>query len=130
MRILKITSLLGFLVLGACTLVLDSGHRSPDSHPGPPSHHPRQAALKIPPGHFPPPGMCRVWFPGRPPGHQPPPVSCERAEQRVSPGAWVLYRPAKEKIRVSIYDRTQSQVVLTVRYYNAFSGEFLYERGT
>jgi hypothetical protein len=34
-------------------------------------HHPH-----IPPGHYPPPGECRVWIPGRPPGHQPPPVKC------------------------------------------------------
>lgn len=30
----------------------------------------------IPPGHYPPPGECRVWFPDRPPGQQPPPGSC------------------------------------------------------
>jgi hypothetical protein len=35
---------------------------------------------KIPPGHMPPPGMCRVWYDGRPPGHQPAPVSCREAE--------------------------------------------------
>src|SRR5437763_14047010 len=27
----------------------------------------------IPPGHLPPAGMCRIWYPGTPPGHQPPP---------------------------------------------------------
>jgi hypothetical protein len=34
------------------------------------------ADLHIPPGHRPPPGACRVWYPGRPPGQQPPPTSC------------------------------------------------------
>lgn len=34
-------------------------------------------AYGIPPGHHPPPGACRIWFPGRPPGQQPPPTSCE-----------------------------------------------------
>ena len=34
---------------------------------------------RIPPGHLPPPGACRVWIPGRPPGHQPPPTSCRDA---------------------------------------------------
>lgn len=130
MRILQVTTALSFLVLGACTLVMDGGSRSHDPHQGPPSQHPQQAALKIPPGHLPPPGMCRVWFPGRPPGHQPPPVSCARAEQEVLPGAWILYRPAREKVRVSVYDQTRSRVVVTIRYYDAFSGEFLYERRT
>ena len=32
--------------------------------------------VRIPPGHYPPPGECRLWYPGVPPGHQPPPVSC------------------------------------------------------
>lgn len=30
----------------------------------------------IPPGHYPPPGHCRDWYPDRPPGHQPPPYRC------------------------------------------------------
>ena len=32
----------------------------------------------IPPGHLPPPGECRYWYPGVPPGHQPPPFPCHR----------------------------------------------------
>jgi hypothetical protein len=34
---------------------------------------------KIPPGHLPRAGECRVWFDGRPPGQQPSPTSCARA---------------------------------------------------
>jgi hypothetical protein len=30
----------------------------------------------VPAGHQPPPGMCRLWYPGRPPGQQPPPQDC------------------------------------------------------
>lgn len=33
----------------------------------------------IPPGHYPPPGSCRVWYPDRPPGQQPPPGPCDFA---------------------------------------------------
>jgi hypothetical protein len=33
-------------------------------------------ATRIPRGHLPPPGECRVWRPGVPPGHQPPPFRC------------------------------------------------------
>ncbi|MBX3502521.1 MAG: hypothetical protein KF889_24005 [Alphaproteobacteria bacterium] len=34
------------------------------------------APTPIPPGHLPPPGECRVWYPDRPAGHQPPPQRC------------------------------------------------------
>jgi hypothetical protein len=40
--------------------------------------------LIVPPGHLPPPGECRIWFPDRPPGHQPPPGACD--ELSVPPG--------------------------------------------
>ena len=33
-------------------------------------------APRIPDGHLPPPGECRVWDPSRPAGHQPPPFKC------------------------------------------------------
>ncbi len=45
----------------------------------------------IPPGHYPPPGECRVWYPGRPPGHQPPPRPCGELQGRVPRGAFILY---------------------------------------
>ena len=31
---------------------------------------------RVPPGHYPPPGECRMWNPDLPPGHQPPPYRC------------------------------------------------------
>jgi hypothetical protein len=46
---------------------------------------------EIPPGQMPPPGECRVWFPGRPPGQQPPPGNCSDLQRQVPPGA-VLVR--------------------------------------
>ena len=52
----------------------------------PSSHYP-----KIPPGHLPPPGKCRIWFPGRPPGHQPPPGDCHMLRLEVPPGAHLIY---------------------------------------
>ena len=36
-----------------------------------------EGRFSIPPGHLPPPGECRVWYPGVPPGHQPPPFRCD-----------------------------------------------------
>ena len=45
--------------------------------------------IHVPPGHYPPKGYCRLWYPGRPPGHQPPPMACHQVV--VPPGAFVLY---------------------------------------
>ena len=39
---------------------------------------------RIPPGHLPPAGLCRVWYDGVPPGQQPPPMSCRDAERIAS----------------------------------------------
>jgi len=43
--------------------------------------------VKIPPGHLPPPGQCRIWYPDRPPGHQPRPGPCHALQYQVPPGA-------------------------------------------
>ncbi|HZG00439.1 MAG TPA: hypothetical protein VEY71_05515 [Chitinophagales bacterium] len=46
----------------------------------------------VPPGHFPPAGQCRIWYPNRPPGHQPPPTDCRRlVGTRLEPGAFILH---------------------------------------
>lgn len=48
-------------------------------------------SVHIPPGHYPPPGECRIWYPSRPPGHQPPSGRCERFVGHVPFGAFLLY---------------------------------------
>ena len=49
-------------------------------------------AQRVPPGHLPPAGQCRVWLPGVPPGHQPPPTSCRAAERQAHRyGGTVIY---------------------------------------
>jgi hypothetical protein len=45
----------------------------------------------VPPGHYPPPGQCRVWYQGRPPGQQPPPVPCGSLRGRVPFGTFLLF---------------------------------------
>lgn len=44
----------------------------------------------IPPGHRPPPGMCRVWIDGVPPGRQPAPTRCEDAVRNRPSNARVI----------------------------------------
>lgn len=53
---------------------------------GGPVHDPSKN-VNIPPGHMPPPGECRIWFPDRPPGQQPPPGPCSQLRHDVPPGA-------------------------------------------
>ena len=50
---------------------------------------PEQAGIRVPPGHLPPAGQCRVWVPGRPPGQQAPAGSCNVA---VPEGAYLIRR--------------------------------------
>lgn len=45
----------------------------------------------VPPGHRPPPGMCRVWIDGVPPGHQPAPTDCSTAIATRPANARVIY---------------------------------------
>ncbi len=67
------------LALGACAEVYV------------PHHPPHHGEARIPPGHMPPPGSCRVWFPDRPPGQQPPPGNCRALRHHVPPGAVLVY---------------------------------------
>lgn len=47
-------------------------------------------SFKIPPGHYPPPGACRAWVPGRPPGQQTPPGPCPAIERDLPAGAYLV----------------------------------------
>ena len=59
----------------------------------------RSRGLHIPKGHLPPPGQCRLWYPGRPPGQQPPPTSCRRAYRGQSGSALVVTPSGKTRGR-------------------------------
>ncbi|MBD3615460.1 MAG: hypothetical protein HUJ22_02730 [Gracilimonas sp.] len=53
-------------------------------------HQRGKSFQKIPPGHLPPSGQCRIWLPNTPPGQQPPPGNCHELSRRVPPGAWLI----------------------------------------
>lgn len=72
----------------------------------------RRGASKVPPGHRPPAGMCRVWIDGVPPGHQPAVTDCRSAEVQAAriPNSRVIYGdresfPGKGKGKVKNRDR-------------------------
>ena len=83
--------------------------------------------LHVPPGHYPPPGECRIWFPGRPPGHQPPPMNCDRARAEVPPGAWIIRHPADDRdhVHVIVYDERRPGSVLVVGQFKIATGVFV-----
>jgi hypothetical protein len=63
------------------------------------------AQVRVPPGHLPPPGECRIWHPDRPAGHQPPPGRCSRLASQVPAGAWLIERPSgNQRYHVSAYE--------------------------
>jgi hypothetical protein len=70
------TVLLGVLIMLAGCVVYEEPAPVYQSQP-----------VHVPPGHLPPPGQCRIWFPDRPPGHQPPSGSCRKLRHQVPPGA-------------------------------------------
>ena len=118
-----------------CTSTISSGSRSEpvvvDGHrvaPAPrgPAAERRGPPLGIPPGQLPPPGQCRVWFPGRPPGRQPRPSGCKEAMAQASAGSWVLYRPSRGKeVHSRVIDSRRAGVVVNVRVYEAANGRYL-----
>ena len=46
---------------------------------------------QVPPGHRPPPGMCRIWIDGVPPGQQPEPTDCATAVRERPAGGRVIF---------------------------------------
>lgn len=79
--------------------------------------------LNIPPGHYPPPGECRVWYPDRPAGQQPPPTGCSN----VPPGAWVITQPKDRPgyAHVTVYDPQRPGSIYVEGEFNIGSGTFI-----
>lgn len=78
---LKGAAAAGAFGLAGCAAVAYPGHRG----------YPSAEKVHIPPGHLPPPGACRIWFPDRPPGQQPPPGPCHALRHLVPWGAVLVH---------------------------------------
>ncbi len=80
--------LAGCATQGTVRVEGEAGSVGVDIHQGHP--HYMSPPPDIPPGHMPPPGMCRIWYPDLPPGQQPPPGDCRELQYQVPPGAWLI----------------------------------------
>jgi len=104
-----------------------AGQYRHDNDPGTYFHRHGCARLNIPEGHYPPPGECRIWYPGRPPGHQPPPGECSRLRSQVPPGAWLISHPEDEPehVQVTVYDERRPGSILVTGEFEIDTGVFL-----
>jgi hypothetical protein len=80
----------------------------------------KRGAYRIPKGHLPPPGHCRIWYPNRPAGQQPPPQRCPIAVRQIPLGAYVVSRLEGDNRRalVHVYSGQKPGIVVETRYYS------------
>lgn len=69
---------------------------------------------RVPPGHLPAPGECRIWIDGVPPGQQPAPTDCATAERRRPSNGRVIYgsdasRPGNGKAKGKYKNRDRDR---------------------
>lgn len=116
---------MAFLAAAACKPIPAS---EPAPEAAPRGRSPSTAAtLGIPPGHLPPPGMCRVWMPDEPPGHQPKSRNCSGIERTAPVGSYIVERPGKDKkvVHVRVMDERRPGVVLRMRVYEIRDGKLV-----
>jgi hypothetical protein len=127
MRLATIAAATMAFVAAAACKPIPASEPSPEAAP-PRGRSPSTAAtLGIPPGHLPPPGMCRVWMPDEPPGHQPKPRSCSNIERTAPVGSYIVERPGKDKkvVHVRVMDERRPGVVVRVRVYEIRDGKLV-----
>ena len=103
------------IAAAACSSTTSSPPRQPAPAPAASRGPSTAASLKIPPGHLPPAGQCRVWVDGLPPGKQPASRSCDGIEYSAPPGSLVVYRPGKDKKVVHVRQMDERRVGIVVR---------------
>lgn len=95
-------------------------------HDEPSSYFHQRGHARIPDGHLPPPGECRIWYPDWPAGQQPPPFKCGEARRRVEPGGWLMTPgPRPHEVEVAVYDSHRPGVVVDIGIFDARTGSMI-----
>jgi hypothetical protein len=98
---------------------------------GPGAYFRQHGYTRMPDGHFPPPGECRIWYPDRPAGHQPPPFKCGKGRGRVEPGGWLMTPgPQPDEVEVAVYDPRRPGIVIDVGIFDARTGAMIRVTGS
>lgn len=101
-------------------------HEQQKQREGRSSYFHQHGYTRIPDGHLPPPGECRVWYPDRPAGQQPPPFKCGQARGRVEPGGWMISPgPQPQEVEVAVYDTRRPGIVIDVGIFDARTGSII-----
>ncbi len=120
-------------MFSVAVLLAGCSSRSPDVQTGPRTGENASTAARfaIPPGHLPPPGMCKVWMPGEPPGQQKKKYragNCSVIERQVPRGGWLVYNLNGDKKQVVVREYgVRSPGVIAIRAFDLVTGALLWE---
>lgn len=105
---------------GAVGVVITGGGGYPQPAPRQPERYESYHSLKIPKGHLPSPGACKIWYPGKPAGHQPSSGPCDTVMEEAPLNTWILHRPKNDPgiLEVQEKRRRYNRVEIVIsRYY-------------
>jgi hypothetical protein len=110
-RHFTLSSLLRFALPGVVGLTISAGlaeaQRPVPATPRPQQQSPRRDQV-VPPGFYPPAGMCRIWINGVPAAQQPAPTDCASAVRNRPTNGKVLFGPERPKTKKSKSDKSKS----------------------
>jgi len=109
-RTFSLPSLLRFALPTVIGLIVSAGVAEAQ-RPVPANPRPQQTPRReqiVPPGFFPPAGMCRIWINGVPAGQQPAPTDCASAVRNRPSNGKVLFGDDQPKSKKGKSDKKKS----------------------
>ncbi len=110
-RHLTLSTLVRFALPGVVGLIISAGvaeaQRPVPANPGAQQQSPPRDQV-VPPGFYPPAGMCRIWINGVPAAQQPAPTNCASAVRNRPTNGKVLFGEDRSKSKKSKSDKNKS----------------------